>query len=171
MRYLLVLSLLVACSEDAQPEAQPATPEQPAAPTVAPGSLNLTPGFTPDPATVTGSAGGDTDMSDLGEGCIGMFSGSPQHTVTLTQAFPNLRFAVYPTTNLDDQPDLAIAIRKPDGTVICEDDEEDMCPLVSGAFPPGDYQVSVSLLGPGSQPYTLGVSELASFTPRTLRPN
>ena len=106
------------------------------------------PGFTPDPTTSSGQAGGTVAASTLaavdanGNGCPGSIPTMPQHTLHLDAALPLLRVLV------NGSEDTTLFVRAPNGNVYCNDDSGDpnngVNPLVeiSGA-PAGDYSVYV----------------------------
>ncbi len=110
----------------------------------------LNPGFQPDPMQVTGNAGGTTDAGTIQAGCMGQLSATPNHTFSLTQPLPSLRFSV---TAADDT---TLLVRGPDG-VRCNDDTNGVNPEVSGAFGAGTYEVFVGTYYGGTTPYTLEV--------------
>ena len=65
--------------------------------------------------------------------------------------------------------DTTLVIQAPDGSYRCDDDTEDMNPLVEGAFAPGTYKIWVGSYNEGEpSPYTLGISELANVVPSSL---
>ncbi len=129
------------------------------------GSWTLAPGFMPDPQTSTGSAGGATEASSWSADCRGYVPASPQHTLTASGAFPNLRVVVN-----GGSADLTIVVRRPDGTFMCNDDFEGLNPGVEGPFAPGAYQIFVGTYSQeiGNPSYRIGVSELGSTTPSTI---
>ena len=93
--------------------AQPAAGAMPAGPT----NISLTPGFTPDPMTARGTAGGTVVSQTLDPNCrAGRVPSTPQHTVNLTQDFRNLRIMV------NSEHDTTLVVQQPDGTYRCDDD-------------------------------------------------
>ena len=150
----------------AQP-AQPAVPAQPAQPAMpaGPTNLSLTPGFMPDPMTARGTAGGTVQSNSFDPNCrAGRVPSTPQHTVTLTQDFRNLRIMV------NSEHDTTLVVQQPDGTYRCDDDgaSTPLDPMVEGAFAPGVYRIYVGTFTGNSERYVLGFSELNSTTPDTL---
>lgn len=128
-------------------------------------AVTLAPGFTA-PNMVEGRAGGLTDASSLGEGCIGNIASDPDHVVTLSAPIPNLRFYA----RADE--DITLVIQQPDGSYICNDDTEGLNPVVTAAnFPAGEYKVWVGSYSTedGGASYKLGFSEQASAMPSSLQ--
>ncbi|AKF06145.1 hypothetical protein DB32_003294 [Sandaracinus amylolyticus] len=124
------------------------------------------PGFAA--TTLRGTAGGPQAGSALGGDCIGQFPTSAQHTVTVGAAIPMLRVLV----NGGPEADTTLAVRRPDGTVVCNDDSGDpgnsLNPIVEIAnAAPGQYQVYVGGYSTGDTwaSYTLGFSEQAGQYP------
>lgn len=151
------------------PPFQPIAPTpQPVAPppTTQPTLIQISTGFLPDPVTARGQAGGTMLAGVLTGGnamCRGHYPPTPQHTMMLQTDFRNLRVMSH------SGQDTTMAIRAPDGTFRCADDDEGLNPIVSGAFAPGTYQIYVGTYSAvGGASYVLGVSELSSVTPATL---
>lgn len=127
-------------------------------------AVSLAPGFTA-PNMVEGRAGGLTDASSLGEGCIGSISSDPDHALTLTAAIPNLR--IFATAS----EDITLVIQQPDGSYICNDDTEGLNPLVTApSFAAGEYKVWVGSYSTeeGGAAYKLGFSTDAAAMPSSL---
>lgn len=128
-------------------------------------AVALAPGFTA-PNMVEGTAGGLTDASSLGPGCIGNIGSDPDHVVTLSAAIPNLRFFA----RADE--DITLVIQQPDGSYICNDDTEGLNPVVTAAnFPAGEYKVWVGSYASEDAlaSYKLGFSEDAAAMPSSLQ--
>ena len=130
------------------------------------------PGFAA--TTVHGTAGGPAEGSTLGPDCIGSFPTAPQHTVTVGAAIPMLRVLV----NGGASADTTIAVRRPDGTVVCNDDSGDpgngLNPLVEIAnAAPGAYQVYVGGYSTGDtwSAYNLGFVETPGQFPSQVVAN
>lgn len=102
------------------------------------------PGFSPDPITTSGQAGGRMAASTLAptSGCAGDIPEMPQHIVHLEAALPLLRVLV------NGSDDTTLVVRTPSGQFLCNDDSGDpqngLNPVVeiSGAAP-GDYAIYV----------------------------
>ncbi|MEM6957634.1 MAG: hypothetical protein AAF411_01490 [Myxococcota bacterium] len=124
----------------------------------------LAPGFSA-PMILEGRAGGTTDASSLGDGCIGNIGSDPDHVFELSAAIPNLRFYAHASE------DITLVIQRPDNSYICNDDTEELNPVVTmDSFPPGTYKVWVgSYAAEGSfAAYKLGLSTDASAMPSSL---
>lgn len=138
----------------------------------APTPLTLSgPGFTPNPTTATGLAGGVQQASALatsdvaGNSCVGNIPMAPQHTVTVAAAIPFLRILVSGTE------DSTLVVRGPNGQFYCNDDSGDpgngFNPVVEiTAAAPGSYDVFVGAFSSDStmSSYTIGFTE----TPNTF---
>ncbi len=67
------------------------------------------------------------------------------------------------------EADTTLVVQKPDGTYLCNDDGEELNPIVSGAFPAGTYKVWIGSYEQGTNSrYTLGLSELDTVMPSAL---
>jgi hypothetical protein len=138
------------------------TPAQQAAPA---GGANLTldTGFSPDPATATGTSGGSVDASSLNEDCTGWISASPDHVLELRSAMPRLRIMALGT---EEGSDTTLVVRRSDGTYLCNDDSDGLHPMVEGAFAQGRHEIFVGSYQEGArQAYRLGVSAQENATP------
>ena len=123
----------------------------------------VSPGFLPDPITVTGSAGGSDDASSRDVSCVGFVAQSPNHVLVVRHDFTWLRVMVRSTG------DTTLVIRAPDGRMLCNDDFEGLDPGVEGPFPAGDYEVWVGTYEQGTRhDYRFGVTELSNVTPSSL---
>lgn len=119
----------------------------------------LRPGFTPDPATATGTAGGSFQASTRGSGCTGHIGAVSNHTLHLTAAFTNLRVIV------NSAQDTTLVIQLANGEYRCNDDSEGFNPIVEGAFPAGIHRIYVGSYSQGQTPaYTIGITELSNVT-------
>lgn len=126
-------------------------------------SFRIAPGFTPDPQTGTGTAGGPFDASTRNASCRGFIGVIAQHNLNLTSAFTNLRVIV------GAPEDTTLVIQLSNGEYRCNDDAEGVNPIVEGAFPAGLHRIYVGSYNRDSHPaYTIGVSELASTTAASL---
>lgn len=124
----------------------------------------LRPGFTPDPTTATGTAGGSFQASTRNSSCAGYIGAVSNHTLHLTSAFTNLRVLV------NSAQDTTLVIQLSNGEYRCNDDGAgNMNPLVEGAFPAGIHRIYVGSYSQGTTPaYTIGITENANVTPATL---
>lgn len=128
-------------------------------------AISLSPGFTPDPTTATGTAGGPQSASELSSSCNGgNIANNPNHTLTAGGTFPNLRIMAR------SDGDTTIVVRKPDGSYECNDDSDGLNPMVTLTnAPAGEYRIWVGTFQDDASPsYTLGISELPTTTPSSL---
>lgn len=130
----------------------------------APTPINLAPGFTPQPTTASGTAGGINQASSLNAECRGNIPLIPQHTLNVTAQIPSLTIAVN-----GGQADTTLVVLTPGGTYLCNDDSSDpqhsLNPQITGAFAPGTYMIYVGSFSPSdaAQRYTIGFSESAIY--------
>lgn len=118
--------------------------------------LTLTPGFSPDPVTRAGRAGGTTDAQTLGTGpmgaCVGWVAPSPNYQMTLTAPFDYLELAV------TSSGDTTLVIQGPVG-YWCNDDSNGLNPALFGRWAEGDYRIWVGTFSPGPMPeFTMTLS-------------
>ena len=144
--------------------AAPSAPQQQpvAAPPAMP--ISLAPGFLPDPRTASGRAGGPIEASTLSPDCRGFIGTAPNHILLATAPFANLRVLASAVS------DTTLVIRRPDGTLACNDDSDGFNPVVQGAFPPGTYSIYVGTYSAASAgaPYNLGITEMPTVTAASL---
>lgn len=130
-------------------------------------SVDLQPGFMPDPFTLNGRAAGRTSSRRLGlpSACPGHWTRQPQHYVTLPQGLSFLRMDVLANT------DTTLAVVTPDGQVWCDDDGGDgHNPRLHGVFPAGTYAVYVGTYERGRRTnYSVQLSERRAAEPRAPR--
>lgn len=147
----VVPSSLPAPATDAAPSAPAASAEQ---------IVTLARGFMPDPKIVMGNMTGTIDASAMGPGCRGFVGVAPNHTLVLQSNSPGMRVMARSTT------DIMLAIRRPDGSVICNDDglNQGFNPLIAEPFTAGTYQVYVGTFRANTAAaYRLAFSEMASI--------
>lgn len=123
------------------------------------GRVTLHAGFTPDPYSVSVSAGGAVDASTLGEGCVGQL---PQRATFTLNYRANDEWPLYISATSDG--DAVLAVRAPNGQWSCNDDNDGLNPAVSFADPrAGRYQIFVGTYG-GSDaiPAMLHISEVGA---------
>lgn len=96
-----------------------------------------------------------------GEGtCRGWVQAAPSHTMLVRTPQPFLLVAV------TSAADSTLIIRRPDGTLVCNDDQFNLNPGVQGAFPAGVYQIWVGSYRQGEvRPYRITVSSDPSVHP------
>lgn len=134
-----------------------------------PPPVNLAPGFTPQPTTANGTAGGINEASSLNAECRGRIPLIPQHTINVTAQIPALTVMVNGGT-----ADTTLVIGTPTGTYLCNDDSGDpgnsLNPSYTGAFAPGTYMIYVGSFNTDDQGvrYTLGFTEAAGAVASSL---
>jgi hypothetical protein len=104
------------------------------------------------PVTAMGRTNGVFDASNIrGEGtCRGWMQGPPSHVMTLPTPMPFL--SVFVTSAADS----TLIIRRPDGSLVCNDDRYGLNPGIQGSFPAGIYQVWVGSYRQGEvRPYRI----------------
>ena len=126
-------------------------------------SLMVRPGFTPDPRTATGEAGGPIDASTRNQACRGWIGAVSDHTLHVTSPFNYLRVVA------SSPQDTTLVIQLSNGTYMCNDDSEGFNPIVEGAFPAGIHRIYVGTYAQNATAnYTLAVSELRSTTAASI---
>ena len=121
------------------------------------GSETLSPGFDPDPVTISVEAGGTVDLStlSLGSGCVGWAAMAPDVIVNFSESGTRLRFYA------SSSSDTALAVLDPNGSWHCNDDTEGNDPDVTVTpAAPGTYRVWVTTLTNSNAGATLGITEL-----------
>jgi hypothetical protein len=122
--------------------------------------ISLSPGFTPNPVELAGTAKGSVAIASLssrantptGE-CTGFTNTKPNHTVVLTEFFNTL------SVEVTSEQDTALMIKGPGG-VWCNDDFQGKNPGITGQWLPGTYQIWVSVYSQNrTAPYTLRFME------------
>jgi hypothetical protein len=118
-------------------------------------------GFVPDPAELEGHTRGARAISDMaGPACAGFVDEHASHVLSFETRFGFLR--VFATS----ETDLVLAVRRADGSWLCNDDRFGTNPNVEGVFPAGRIEVWVGthVLG-ASADYVLTLSEMRSVRP------
>ena len=112
------------------------------------GSAELSAGFTPDPHTVTISAGGSVDVSSAqyGNECNGYASSAPDYQLNWSGDTASLQL-YFVAANITD--DATLIVNNPDGTWLCNDDSET-------SLNPG-----VTISNPGAGRYDIWVGSYA----------
>jgi len=129
-------------------------------PTGAP--VPLSAGFQPDPVVQSGISGGPVGAMEFSQntvGCAGYVAPQPNHVMNLMTPFQLLRVLV------NSQQDTTLVIRGSDGVFYCNDDREELNPIVEGPFHPGVYQIFVGSYQPSiNAPYAIGFTEIPQVT-------
>lgn len=138
------------------PTATPSGPAQqlePDAPAES-GAIAIMQGFQPDPFRVRVIGGGDVDAltRNLGEGCVGMISVTPDFRVRAQTPLPLLRFIYISETITTDT---TLVVRTPTGEFLCNNNSAGLFnPTVDAVnAPPGDYAVWVGGFTPTQPVY------------------
>lgn len=120
------------------------------------GEVALHAGFTPDPRAVSGTAVGERKATELSKRCTGWIGAKPDYLMKTKTAFYKLH--VFARSH----EDIALAVRKPDGRVLCNDDRAGGTdPMLYHSFPIGTSQVFVATKGKGVKAgFRLGFSEV-----------
>ena len=120
------------------------------------GVVPLHAGFSPDPRVVAGEAHGEVPAKSLHRKCRGWISETPDYLLDADTAF----FRVYVLGR--SRAELVLVVRKPDGTVACNDNRRGTKdPMIRGNFPMGTTQVWVGVQTEGDRAqYRLGFSEV-----------
>lgn len=122
------------------------------------GSVSLNGGFTPDPYTVSITAGGTIDATQVFDRCRGMIANAPDFRLNFNPGSLPL------TIGAQSSSDTTIVINAPDGQWYCDDDSGDgLNPSVTFNNPQsGQYDIWIGTYGSGSDlaNSTLTISEL-----------
>ena len=126
------------------------------------GTIELRPGFAPDPhmESVVSGGGIDAELEGLPGDCIGWVAGSPD--VRLMWSGSTDRLHVF--FDSDSEGDATLIVNLPDGAWTCDDDSGDgLDPLVAVPWPePGQYDIWVgSYDEDGGVEGELGFSEIS----------
>lgn len=126
-------------------------------------TTSVSPGFSPDPMTLSGLGGGPTAASTMNASCVGYVGLLPNHTLDVTAPM-TLRVMVR------SEADTTLVVRLADGTIVCNDDSVDGTnPIVDHAFPAGQHNVYIGSYSAGESPsYTLGISTNTSIVPSQM---
>ena len=123
------------------------------------GTLTLSGGFAPDPATVQVQAGGADSATPLGPGCVGYINNSAPDVRLEFQAGQRPLFI-----SVESQSDTTLAVNLPNGQWVCNDDSQGLNPgLVVQPAMSGQYDIWVGTYEQtGTSPATLLVSEISA---------
>lgn len=157
MKHQAIIGALAALTAGLGPVATAAA-QDPSAPPLL-GSRELASGFTPDPFTLTVSAGGpiDVEKSRLPSGCTGFITERP----TLQIHYQAGRFPLIFATEESDG-DTVLVVNGPDASWHCNDDSENFdvdSEIAFSAPTTGYYDVWVGTFMPGAATVTLLVTE------------
>jgi hypothetical protein len=164
--FLLVAIAMLSGTGCTRDQEAPVLLEPPAAPINPPdpyesspsrfGVVPLHAGFSPDPRVVAGKALGEVPAKSVHRKCRGWISETPDYLLDADTAF--LKLYVLGRS----RSDVLLVVRKPDGSVLCNDNRPGTKdPMVRANFPIGTTQVWVGVKDEGgSAPYRLGFSEV-----------
>lgn len=132
------------------------------------GSVDLAPGFSPAPHTVSLLSGGanNAGLLGLGEACIGYVATTPDYSVNLTSAMAQLIIGF-----TAENGDSTLVVRGPAGNFTCNDDTNGLNPEVTiNNAAAGEYDIWVgSYAADVTQTGTLAISEAGgSASPNTV---
>lgn len=119
------------------------------------GEISLRAGFTPDPYTVSLTAGGSINGSALPGSCTGMISRAPDFEVTYTAgSFPLVFRSI-------SSADTTLIINGPDGSWSCDDDSygDGDAQVVFRRPQSGTYDIWVGTFGNSTASATLQITE------------
>ena len=120
------------------------------------GVVHLHAGFNPDPRVVEGTALGEVPARSIHRKCKGWVAEMPDYVLAADTAF--LRLHVLGRSRAD----VSLVVRKPDGSVVCNDDRNGTPdPMVRSDFPIGSTQIWVGVHKEGATAlYRIGFSEV-----------
>lgn len=128
------------------------------------GTLEVAPGFVPDPVTQVGTtAGGPVDAHEFDDRCDGWMAAQPDVILHTPRPIAELSVMVA------SAQDTTLMVVGPDHEPRCGDDEDGAHPIVRGPFAAGEHRVWVGTRARGaSVAYSLAVSELDDSMPSSL---
>lgn len=131
-------------------------------------SVQLNNGFSPDPVTMRGIAGGPVEASTVADSCRGFIPARPQHQI-VTTGLSQLRVFTMAANNAD----VTLAIVTQDRRVYCDDDSGGtMQAQLDLQLPAGTYNIYVGSYAAGqAAPYTLVLTSNRSLDPSNFRPS
>jgi hypothetical protein len=119
------------------------------------GEISLSAGFTPDPYTVSITAGGSVNGGNLPGSCVGMISQAPDFQVTYRAGSLPLVFRTLSSA------DTTLIINGPDGRWYCDDDSygDGDAEVRFNRPQSGVYDIWVGTFGGGTARATLSITE------------
>ncbi|MBL8535946.1 MAG: peptidase S1 [Hyphomonadaceae bacterium] len=124
------------------------------------GTLNLTTGFSPDPAVVNVTAGGELNAANLSSSCRGSISNAPDVRLNF-RAGSSLPLII----SVASSADTTLVVNGPDGSWYCDDDGgvNGLNPALRFNSPmSGRYEIWVGSYGGDLAASQLHVSEVSS---------
>lgn len=122
------------------------------------GSVQIGPGFTPDPRSRDLQAGGGINANGFGGNCVGWIADAPDYSVFWGGGSNLIISSV-------SSADTTLVVRTPAGNIICDDDSgEGLNPAIGFTNATGGrYDIWVGTLSGGLAPAQLRISELYSY--------
>ena len=122
------------------------------------GNVRLSAGFTPDPHTVSLTAGGSIDASRVNAtGCIGNIGGNPDYV--LNYSADDMSLYIRATSS----EDTSLVVRDPQGRWQCDDDTHGLDPEIHYSSPrSGSYAIWVGAVNENTVSATLQISEISA---------
>lgn len=125
------------------------------------GSINLSPGFQPDPHLVSLRAGGDINASNIsGASCSGYITSPPDFRLNWGgKGSLDLKLSVVSNS------DTTLVVNGPNGEWYCDDDSGDETnPALTLRSASGQYDIWIGTYSSGdTKPAVLSISELTTF--------
>lgn len=120
------------------------------------GVVHLHAGFNPDPRVVEGTALGEVPARSIHRKCRGWIAEVPDYVLAADTAFLRLHLLGR------SRDDVSLVVRKPDGSVVCNDDRNGKRdPMIRSDFPIGSTQIWVGVPSEGGTAlYRIGFSEV-----------
>ncbi len=120
------------------------------------GVVHLHAGFNPDPRVVEGTALGEVPARSIHRRCRGWITEIPDYVLAADTAFLRLHLLGR------SREDVSLVVRKPDGSVVCNDDRNGTRdPMIRSDFPIGSTQIWVGVPEEGATAlYRIGFSEV-----------
>lgn len=121
------------------------------------GTARLTAGFTPDPHSVSLTAGGPIDASRVNASdCVGNIGGNPDYVVNYSAD----DMPLYIRAN--SSSDVSLIVRDPRGNWQCNDDSDGLNPEIEYSSPrSGSYAIWVGAVGENTVSAQLEISEIS----------
>lgn len=123
-------------------------------------SVSLEPGFAGDPRTFRGVLRAEEPFDRRSRGCPGVGSRAATLRLTLDEDFERIVLLAH----AEEEQDLVLLVRTPDGEFVCADDVDDLDPVISGNANAGVYEIWVGGYDENTDGavFRLGVSEKAN---------
>ncbi|HHH28409.1 MAG TPA: hypothetical protein ENK57_08700 [Polyangiaceae bacterium] len=123
------------------------------------GQARLRSGFMPDPQITEGRMGGPIQASQIQSGCRGYISAAPNHVISSSTGFRNLRILVHANS------DSTLLVMLPNGRIVCDDDGgAGLNPIVQASVGRGRIAIWVGAYSAqaAGATYSIGYSEMGN---------